>query len=217
MTVSQLKKRAMAPEAKSQRRAAIVRAAEALSSQDMACSMESLARKSGLAKGTLYLYFRTREELMLAVHEKQTHEVFDVVEKGLAAPGASAESVLRGGMRYLRGHAEFYPLAANCRHMLDTNVSTETALAFKLGVAKRLDVLGREIEKMYLGLKSGEGAALLMNSYALIVGLWQQADPPACLREVMQRPEMKIFRIDFEKQLTSALLDLWEAAARRRK
>ena len=206
----------MAPEAKSQRRAAIVRAAEALSSQDMACSMDSLARKSGLAKGTLYLYFRTREELMLAVHEKQTHELFDVVEKALADPAASAQSVLRAGMRYLKAHAEFYPLAANCRHMLDTNVSMEAALAFKLGVSRRLQTLGERIEQLYSGLRPGEGAQLLMNSYAMIIGLWQQADPPACLRPVMQRPEMKIFRIDFEKQLTAALLDLWEAAARRR-
>jgi AcrR family transcriptional regulator len=215
MTASQLKKRAMAPEDKSERRAAIVRAAAALSSQDVLVSMDSLARKCGLAKGTLYLYFRSREELLLAVHEKQTHEVFDVVEKALAAPGADAQSVLKAGMRYLKAHSEFYPLAANCRHMLDTNVSTETALAFKLGIAKRLDVLGRRIELIYTGMKSGEGAALLMNSYALIIGLWQQADTPSCLREVMQRPDMKIFRIDYEKQLSGALLDLWEAASRR--
>jgi hypothetical protein len=28
---------------------------------------------------------------------------------------------------------------------------------------------------------------------------------------------MRIFKIDFEKQLTEAVLDLWEAAARRKK
>ena len=54
-----------------------------------------------------------------------------------------------------------------------------------------------------------------MNSYALIIGLWQQADTPLSLRAVMDRPDMRIFKIDFEKQLTAALLDLWEAAARR--
>jgi hypothetical protein len=33
--------------------------------------------------------------------------------------------------------------------------------------------------------------------------------------DAMKRPEMAIFRIDFEKQLTAALLDLWESAERR--
>jgi len=215
MTVSQLPKRARAPEHKSARRDQIVRAAEELSEKAAQFSVDQLARRAGVAKGTVYLYFGTREEILLAVHEKQTHEVFDVVERALAASGASGESVVRAGLRYLRAHPEFYPLAANCRYMLDTNIGTEAALAFKVGVGERLQRLGSRIEELYPRLKSGEGAILLMNSYALIVGLWQQADTPQCLRAVMQRPEMRIFKIDFEKQLTAALLDLWEAAARR--
>ena len=215
MTVSQLPKRAIAPEHKSARREQIVRAAEELSEKAAQFSMDQLARRAGVAKGTVYLYFGTREEILLAVHEKQTHEVFDVVERALAASAASGESVVRAGLRYLRAHPEFYPLAANCRYMLDTNIGTEAALAFKVGVGERLERLGRRIEELYPRLKSGEGAILLMNSYALIVGLWQQADTPQCLRAVMQRPDMRIFKIDFEKQLAAALLDLWEAAARR--
>lgn len=215
MTISQLRKRAIAPEHKSARRGQIVRAAEELSEKAAQFSMDQLARRAGVAKGTVYLYFGTREEILLAVHEKQTHEVFDVVERALAASGPTGESVVRAGLRYLRAHPEFYPLAANCRYMLDTNIGTEAALAFKVGIGARLESLGRRIEELYPRLKSGEGAILLMNSYALIVGLWQQADTPQCLRAVMQRAEMRIFRIDFERQLTAALLDLWEAAARR--
>ena len=215
MTVSQLRKRAIAPEHKSARRDQIVRAAQELSEKAAQFSVDQLARRAGVAKGTVYLYFGTREEILLAVHEKQTHEVFDVVERALAASEPTGESVVRAGLRYLRAHPEFYPLAANCRYMLDTNIGTEAALAFKVGIGARLENLGRRIEELYPRLKAGEGAILLMNSYALIVGLWQQADTPQCLRAAMQRPEMRIFRIDFERQLTAALLDLWEAAARR--
>lgn len=214
MTASQLK-RAVAPEAKSARRAAIVRGAEELSARSPGFSMDQLARRAGVAKGTVYLYFGTREEVLLAVHEKQTHELFDVVEKALAAGAPTGESVVRAGLRYLKAHPEFYPLAGNCRGMLDTNVSTEAAFAFKNGIGERLAALGKRIEALYPGLRPGEGAALLMNCYALIVGLWQQADVPVSLRAVMHRPEMQLFKIDFEKQLTRALLDLWDAAARR--
>jgi AcrR family transcriptional regulator len=215
MTVSQLKKRAVAPEDKTARRAAIVRAAEELSSRGAAFSMDQLARRAGVAKGTVYLYFGTREEVLLAVHEKQSHELFDVVERALAAAAPTGESLVRSGLRYLRAHPEFYPLAANCRGMLDTNVSTEVAFAFKDRIARRLAVLGTRIEALYTGLGAGEGAALLMNSYALILGLWQLADVPVSLRAIMHRPEMQIFRIDLERQLSAALLDLWDAAARR--
>jgi len=216
MTVSQLKRRAVAPEEKTARRAAILRAAEELSARSLGFSMDQLARRAGLAKGTMYLYFGTREEVLLAVHEKQTHELFDVVERALAAGAPTGESVVRTGLRYLKAHPEFYPLAGNCRSMLDTNVSTEAAFAFKEGIARRLAILGVRIEQLYPRLQLGEGAALLMNCYALIVGLWQQADVPLSLRAVMHRPEMQIFKIDFERQLSAALLDLWDAAARRR-
>jgi AcrR family transcriptional regulator len=187
MTASQLKRRAIGAEDKTERRAAIVRAAAELVRRDpsCSCSVDQLAARAGVAKGTVYLYFGSREEVLLAV------------------------------LLYVKAHPQFYPLAAGCRGMLDTNVSTEAALAFKLGIGKRLQGLGARIEQLYPGLKAGEGAALLMNCYALIIGLWQQADPPLSLRAVMDRPEMRIFRIDFEKQLNAALLDLWEAAARR--
>lgn len=219
MTVSQIRKRrAVAPEDKSEKRAAIVNAVHELARRDFSASysVEQLAKKAGLAKGTVYLYFKTREEMLLAVHEKHAHELFDVVERALAAADASAEKVVRAGLRYLKAHPEFYPLAAGCRGMLDKSVSTEAAFAFKVGLGKRLAPLGARIEALYPGLKPGEGAVLLMNSYAMIVGLWQLADPPLSLRPVMHRPEMQIFRLDFERQLTAALLDLWEAAARRK-
>jgi AcrR family transcriptional regulator len=219
MTKSQLKARtrAVAAEDKSERRAAIVRAAAALLQRDPSAkfAVEAIARRAGLAKGTVYLYFGSRDEVLLALHDQQSHELFDVVERALSAADSHGRRVVEGGLAYLRAHPEFYPIAGNCRHMLDTNIGTEAALAFKLGIARRLEPLGRRIEELYPGLAGGEGAALLTNCYAMIIGLWQQADPPLSLRKVMQRPEMAIFRIDFEKQLVAALLDLWEGAERR--
>lgn len=219
MTKGQLKARtrAIGPEDKSERRAGIVRAAEALLRRDPSATfaVELIAQRASLAKGTVYLYFGSREEVLLAVHEKQTHELFDVVERALSAPDAQGRRVVEEGLAYLRGHPEFYPLAGNCRGMLDTNISTEAALAFKVGVASRLQPLGGRIEEIFPGLQPGEGAALLTNCYALIIGLWQQADPPRCLRKIMHRPELAVFRIDFEAQLVAALLDLWEGVERR--
>lgn len=219
MTKSQLKlrTRAVAPQDKSERRAAIVQAAAALLRRDPSArfSVDELARRAGLAKGTVYLYFGTREEVLLALHGQQAHELFGVVERALSAADSHGRRVVEDGLAYLRAHPEFYPVAGNCRYMLDTNIGTEAALAFKIGIAQRLEPLGRRIEELYPGLAAGEGVALLTNCYAMIIGLWQQADPPLCLRKVMHRPEMAIFRIDFETQLAAALLDLWESAERR--
>src|SRR2546426_894205 len=99
MTVSQsrLGRRALAPEDKSERRAAIVQAAGHLLKRSPGGEfpVAELARRAGLAKGTVYLYFRTREEVLLAVHLERVHRMFDAIEGSLAGPNGGAHSAIR--------------------------------------------------------------------------------------------------------------------------
>lgn len=216
MTVSQLR-RALAAEDKSERRTAILRAAGALVRADPALgfSMEALAKRAGIAKGTVYLYFRTREEVLLALHERIVHGLFDTFEVALDAPGADARSVLEAGCRYHREQPGSYALAGRCRSYFESDVDIETAMAFKLALAPRIAELGTRIEALIPGLVPGEGAALLMNSHALIVGLWQLADTPPRMMKAMQRAALAPMIVDFERQLIDALSDLWDGAAQR--
>jgi AcrR family transcriptional regulator len=209
--------RATAPEAKSERRAAILEAAVSLLREAPlgSFSVDALARRAGLAKGTLYLYFGTREEVLLAVHAERAQRLFDVLECALAAPRADTARIARAVVRHLKDHPEFLPLAATCRSMLETNISVETALAFKCAVGARLLALGTRVEQLFPLLARGQGVALLMASYGLMLGLWQIAEPPQCLEEAMTLPEMRVFKLDFDTQLGNALINLWEGATRR--
>lgn len=212
------RRRATAPHHKAERRTEIVQAAEALLKRAPGGSflVEELARRAGLAKGTVYLYFRTREEVLLAVHLARSHRMFDAIEASLAAPQGSAESAIRATLKFFRASPEFLPLAVSCRSMLESNIGVDAALDFKRSLGERLVRIGGRIEALYPALATGQGVALLISSYGLILGLWQLADPPACLREAMQRPDMRMFRIDYEKQLAQALLALWEGTAGRK-
>ncbi len=202
----------MAPEDKSERRAAILRAAEELlrANPGGGIAVDDLARRAGLAKGTVYLYFRTREEVLLQVHLARLHGLFDALEATLAAREVDAAyRAVRATLLHLRAHPEFLPLATNCRSMLESNASADAALQYKLAIGQRLAAIGARVEALYPQMRRGEGMALLMSSYALMLGLWQLTDPPACLREAMQRPELAMFHVDFENQLAAALLALW--------
>jgi len=216
MTDGQVK-RARAPEAKTERREAILAAAEALLRRDPsgAFSMDALARHAGLAKGTLYLYFGAREEVLLAVHERRVHGLFDAFEAALDTPGADAHRVFEAGIRFHRERPETYSLSGNCRSYLADHVSVEAAVKFKASLGPRIALVGARLEALLPGLAPGEGAALLLNSHALIIGLWQLADTPPRLRKPMQRAGVEPLRIEFEQQLIVALGDLWEGAARR--
>src|SRR4029079_9640913 len=57
-------------------------------------TMDKLADEMGIAKGTTYLYFASKESVALGVIERSVLKVFDALEK-IAAGSGSAESKLR--------------------------------------------------------------------------------------------------------------------------
>jgi AcrR family transcriptional regulator len=217
MTKGQLR-RAHAPEDKTERRAVILRAAEALLRRDPSAtfSVGEIARRAGLAKGTVYLYFGSREEMLIAVHDAQMGELFNALERALQRPKVGAETVARAVLGFLRHRPEFFRLSTSCHGALEDSVSAGVARCHRELVATRLAGIGQRIEALHPGMRPGEGAILLKNSYALMLGLWQLAASP--LRVTGAAPgeqEPAALRINFESQLGVALKDLWNAAVRR--
>jgi hypothetical protein len=62
---------------------------------------------------------------------------------------------------------------------------------------------------MYPRLKKGDGARLLIRSYALMLGLWQLTAPTATRERLLERAELSVFRLDYLVQLEAALYALW--------
>src|SRR5579859_4688176 len=53
-------------------------------------SMADTADEVGVAKGTLYLYFKSKEEMFLTVYSDQLSAWFDELDQGLQRPGGDA-------------------------------------------------------------------------------------------------------------------------------
>ena len=66
-------------------------------------TMERVAAAAGMAKGSLYRYFRSKRKLLEFVHSKLTDPAFDVFEK-LAASDQSAVDKLTQQLRWLLDH-----------------------------------------------------------------------------------------------------------------
>ena len=144
-------------------------------------SVAEVAEAAGLAKGTVYLYFPSKEEMLLALHERQVAQL-------LRRADASA-STSPGPLDFdddLRGHrastssacpaTSRSPAAASA--LMDREIPTDTALAFKARVgAARSPRAGAGLERHFPALAAGDGVTLLLHSYGLIVGLWQLLHP----------------------------------------
>ena len=66
-------------------------------------TMERVAVAAGMAKGSLYRYFRSKRELLEFVHSKLTDPAFEVFER-LAASDQPAVEKLREQLRWLLDH-----------------------------------------------------------------------------------------------------------------
>src|SRR4051812_34900695 len=110
-----IKQRAILDEDKQVRRQAILDAAgaELLQHPQRLAAVEEVARRAGLAKGTVYLYFSTKEEIYLAVHEQNSHQFFDHLEELLSRERArpSLKRFTRNVVEALNRNPGYLPLA----------------------------------------------------------------------------------------------------------
>lgn len=207
-----IKQRAILDEDKQLRRQAILGAAHELilKHAERIASVEDVARQAGLAKGTMYLYFRTKEEIYLAVHEQQMHEFFDTLESLLTRERSrpSLKRFTRNVVEAIKQHPAFLPLAVQCPEF-ERNTDLDVIAGCKARTAGRLQQIGATLEGIYPRLKKGEGARLLIRSYALMLGLWQLTAPSSTRQKLLERDELAIFRLDYLQQLEAALYALW--------
>ena len=211
-----IRQRAIQAQDKQERHHAILDAAARLlaRSPERIASVAEVAGEAGLAKGTVYLYFPGKEELLLAVHERNVDKFFDPLTEMLArdAPVTIAD-ILALTRRHIVEPPLFLPLAARCFGMMAQGMPAAAALAFKQRMGERLQKAGAGIERHFRDLKAGDGVALLRHSYALIIGLWQMS--PAAQVQHPGSPTAHLgartvaFDYEYPAELDRALIALW--------
>ena len=205
----------MDSEDKAARRANILAAARALYRQNsyQLPAVAQIATASGLAKGTVYLYFRTKEEIFVALLAEDFSGLLKEVARHFAAPAgtASLDAFLADYIAYLEHHPELLRLDAMAYSVLEQNLDLEQMRAFKLGLTQQLVATGAVIERAF-ALPQGRGTSLLMRTYALTRGLWQTLDYPPGLSEMLAAPEFAPIRPPFLTELPQALAEYWRGA-----
>jgi AcrR family transcriptional regulator len=205
-----IKQRARRDEDKRARRRAILdTAAKMLRRRAYAdLTMAEVARHCELAKGTLYLYFHSKEALFLAALEQQLGEWFDTLAPQLSALDPSCDQRRRIAQTIastVAARPTLSDLLAIVHNVLEQNIEAETALAFKQMLLERLRFGGDILEKALPALPAGAGLPLLLRIYAVVVGLRQLADPAPVVAAVLERPEMAPLRVDFQRELAETI------------
>lgn len=208
-----IKQRAMGEADKEVRRHAILDAAEALflDHPDRVASVAEVAETAGLAKGTVYLYFPSKEEMLLALHERHVAAFFHELTTRLEQPApVDYETVWEIARRHIVEGPGYLDLTSRCFGLMDREIPLERALQFKVEVGRMLARAGAGLERHFSALLPGDGVSALCNSYGLMVGLWQLMHPNQRFGEAtLQRPEMRMFHRDYPAEVDRALRALW--------
>lgn len=206
-----MRTRAVLAEDKQERQQAILDAAERLlrRSPERVANVAEVADEAGLAKGTVYLYFPSKEELLLALHERNVGGFFQALIALLEGRSrVDFARILALTHQHMVDPPLFLPLASRCFGLMAQSIPDEAAIAFKQRMADRLQRAGAGLERHFPTIAPGAGLILLRHSYALILGLWQMAGAQVCpLHPTGAAPAILAF--NYPDDLDRALLALW--------
>lgn len=199
-----VKSRARTEEAKGVRQKEILEAAKRLIDQRgfEGLTISLVANKCGLAKGTLYLYFQTREEILLAVLMEDFSEWFTKMKEHIRThtkPFGSA--FLDVWLANLKDCPRLATSLSYLHLMLEPNISEEFALKWKLFLLAQTKDLHYEIlQRFRAPLTLEELARFLSVLTGLTTGLWMQSSGPKQMQKIYKaHPELKIFSPPFEE------------------
>lgn len=198
--------RARQPQAKLARRQAILDAVLQVWPQRSypSLTMAELAQSLSLSKGTLYLYFPTKEDLFLSLYESLLSEWLAHVQTQL--PHAHTPRSLAVWLAHsLAQRPQLCALVPLVPSILEYNISLERALQHKQWMLSQTLPVAQAIEQSLGNLPLGSGMQVLVVIHALVGGLHPMGCPSPAVQEAFTYPQLSLLQVHFEPTLAWAL------------
>ncbi len=186
--------RARSADQKEERREDILRAARSHLAEVGfdAFSMGPLAKAAGVARATLYLYFPTREEVLLALYLEEAQAWVDTIV-ARTGPGIEAEAFLTAFYETSIGLPRFLELAPRLLTTIESNVSAGSIIRAKRQTRDMTSRVGHHASEIF-ALPPEEGVRVFTALMGLLLGFRQMMRRPAF--DVDQLPDDVLEVID---------------------
>jgi AcrR family transcriptional regulator len=197
--------RATAPEEKEARRRHILTASEELmqtwSFTDI--TMDRIAERAGVAKGTLYLYFRTKEALFLRLYDQHLEAWYGDLSElaGLGSHTVEPAAAARVIASTLSSRRTLIRLHGLMHSSLARNLDRDTFIDFLRGHHLRMSLLSPALAGRISGLSEDDALRFLRRLEAVAGGLSRAASALPLSDQVLDAPDLAAFQFDFEEEL----------------
>ena len=178
-SVVAINQRARSADQKALRRRAVLEAAETyfLEVGYEAFSMSKLAKKIGLAKGTFYLYFQTREELFMTLYEQSLIRWSQVFISDLS-DSMTSKAYAQKLFSTASADGAFLPLLIRLEHMIEHNVALPRLISSKQVFIKQMEALA-EATSISLSLSEAQAIEVVKTMGVLLIGASQGDQGPS--------------------------------------
>lgn len=204
--------RARQPEQKAIRREAILSAARVLFSEleYEEISLNAIAREAEISKANVYRYFSTREEIFLAIFEKERDLFVDSLTSRLTKTRSSktVEAIARAWVDVAQEHSTLLNLLPQMSISTEKNSSVEQLVKFKQRGYQRLEKLIETLELTLPTLKKEQWIIVVECAISMMAGLWPLANPGENVIEAMKHPDVNQAPWEFEKLMRHGLVSL---------
>ena len=171
--------RARSSEQKALRRHAVLETAEVYFKEVgyEAFSMAQLAKKSGVAKGTLYLYFNTREELFLTLYE-QSLVRWSQIFIGSLSDTMTSKTYAQSLYKTTQADGVFLPLLIRLEHVIEHNVAIPRLIESKRVFINQVEAVAAATSTA-LRLSTAQATEVVKTMGVLLIGATQTDKSPA--------------------------------------
>ena len=166
-------------------------------------TMDRIAKRAGIAKGTLYLYFRTKEALFLSLYEERLNGWYSQMQAlaDRSEGTVDAASAARVVSSSLASEPTLIYLHGLLYSTLSHNIDLEATVAFRRRQSERISVLSRALAGRIEGLSFDRAVRFLIRLEVIVGGLSWAAQPPSALAQALEEDDLALFRLDFEEEL----------------
>ena len=178
-SVVAINQRARSSEQKALRRHAVLETAEVYFKEVgyEAFSMAQLAKKSGVAKGTLYLYFNTREELFLTLYE-QSLVRWSQIFIGSLSDTTTSKTYAQSLYKTTQADGVFLPLLIRLEHVIEHNVAILRLIESKRVFINQVEAVAAATSTA-LRLSTAQATEVVKTMGVLLIGATQTDQSPA--------------------------------------
>jgi AcrR family transcriptional regulator len=203
------------------RRAALLDAALRLyREQGMLPTVSNIAKAAGIAKGAVYLWFRSKEEIFVALLETAFLELIarllPIIESIDPRPEFAPDSFATQYAKLIAEVPDVVRLSSVLNSMFREDMPIEPFRRLDRNVGASLSKAGALLEQRLGCLMRSKGADLLLHTWTLTIGLWIMMDIPDEMKKVLDDPTLATFRRGFSTELKTAVAQLWRGAMIRR-